>query len=177
MAEEQTSQDAPETITSEAPETPEPENSQAAIESPAAKGKPDAAKASEAYKQQRDEARAKHEALEKRIAELEVKDQTVKDLQTQLETEKAERAKEAKNLEAKRVNTLRLTQAGCIDPDVALGLLNEHGDVEKLKEEKPYLFGAEKPKGSTGLKPDGTSTDDAERERVRKLLGRNKNKE
>jgi hypothetical protein len=106
------------------------------------------------YKEQRDKARADLEALQKRIADLEGNAKEVTDLKAQLEKEKADRAKEATDLEAKRVNTVRLTQAGCVDVDVALGLLNEHADVDKLKDEKPYLFGT-KPTGSTGGKPGG----------------------
>lgn len=116
-------------------------------------GGPDASKAAEKYKQQRDEARAKLDEMQKRIEELTGSADEVAKLQAELKETREKYAEEAKRAEYKRVNSNRLIKEGCVDVDVALGLLDENGDVDKLKEEKPYLFTA--PKGSTGFKPNG----------------------
>ena len=97
-------------------------------------GGPDAAKAAEGYRKQRDEARRE---MAKR--------------------QKAESA--AKEAEYRRVNSVRLIKEGCVDVEVALTLLDENGDVDTLKKEKPYLFGSAS-KGSTGLKPNGSAAAD-----------------
>jgi hypothetical protein len=155
MAEE-TQTTPPDDPQAPAPADPAPTDPAPADPAPDAtkKGGPDAALAAADYREQRDRARAELADLQKRIAELEGKPSEIEGLKAQLETEREARALEAAELEGKRVNTVRLTQAGCIDIDVALGLLNEHGDVDKLKEEKPYLFGA-KQVGSTGVNPSG----------------------
>ena len=51
----------------------------------------------------------------------------------------------------------RLTEAGCIDCELGrAALASFDGDVDKLKEAKPYLFKANGPEPrSTGGKPDG----------------------
>lgn len=49
-----------------------------------------------------------------------------------------------------------LEMAGCRNVKAAKALLEDHGgDVSKLKEAEPWLFGKDKKEGSTGLKPDG----------------------
>jgi len=138
-------------------------------------GKPDAAKAAEKYKAQRDEARQQIADLEKHLAEYEGTDEAIKKLQAELAAtkEKAEAdakkaAADAKKAEADRVNSNRLTKAGCVDVDVALGLLDENGDVDKLMEQKPYLFTK---KGSTGLPPSGQGGDAASIAKAREAAG------
>ena len=50
-----------------------------------------------------------------------------------------------------------LTAAGCIDCELGRAALASFGgDVEKLKEAKPYLFGARGAGASTGGKPEGS---------------------
>ena len=131
-------------------------------------GKPDAAKAAEKYKAQRDEAREKIAAYEKQLAEYEGTDEAIKKLQAELAAAKEKAAADAKKAEADRVNSNRLTKAGCVDVDVALGLLDENGDVDKLMEQKPYLFTK---KGSTGLPPSGQGGDAASIARAREAAG------
>lgn len=123
-------------------------------------GGPDASKAAEKYKQQRDEARAKLDEMQKRVEELTGSADEVAKLQAELKETREKYAEEAKRAEYKRVNSNRLIKEGCVDVDVALGLLDENGDVDKLKEEKPYLFTAQS--GSTGLKPAGAANDEDE---------------
>ena len=54
-----------------------------------------------------------------------------------------------------------LKDAGCIDVKAASARLPEFdGDISKLKEECPYLFGKDKQTGTTGKKPEGTAGDD-----------------
>lgn len=80
------------------------------------------------------EAKAKREEYEKKIADLEAK---------MADTEVAH----------------KLELAGCLSVKAAKALLGDFdGDVSKLKAECPYLFQAEKKKGSTGLDPKGPST-------------------
>ena len=51
-----------------------------------------------------------------------------------------------------------LAAAGCIDLDLGrTALASLDGDVEKLKESKPYLFGVKQKPGSTGGSPDGSA--------------------
>ena len=111
----------------------------------------------ERYKQQRDDANKHLKELEDQVAGLKGKDEEVEALKKQIEDEKTAYAEKEGKLEGARVNTARLAQAGCIDIEVALPLLNEHGDVEALKKSKPYLF---QQTGSTGGKPAGVSADD-----------------
>ena len=70
----------------------------------------------------------------------------LQDLQAQLETAKATSATSIKNASA-------LAQAGCVDIEIALGLLSEEVTIEKLQESKPYLF--QSATVSTGTKPAG----------------------
>ena len=116
-------------------------------------GKPDAAKAAEKYRAQRDEERKRADALEEQIKNLKEKGD-IDAVMKQLEEQKAAAEKAEKKAERDRVNSARLAQAGCVDLEVALDLLDENGDVDSLKKAKPYLFA--KPKGSTGHKPDGS---------------------
>lgn len=123
-------------------------------------GGPDASKAAEKYKQQRDEARTQLAEMQKRIEELSGSAEEVEKLKEELKAEREKAEQDAREAERNRVNGNRLVKEGCVDVDVALGLLDENGDVDKLKEEKPYLFTAQS--GSTGLKPAGAANDEDE---------------
>ena len=115
----------------------------------------------ERYKQQRDDANERLKELEDQVAGLKGKDEEVEALKKQIEDEKTAYAEKESKLEGARVNTARLAQAGCIDIEVALPLLNEHGDVDALKKDKPYLF---QQTGSTGGKP-GAPTDSSDQDK------------
>ena len=125
-----------------------------------AAGVPDASRAAEKYKKQRDEARTQLEEMQKRIEELSGSAEEVEKLKEELKAEREKAEQDAREAERNRVNGNRLVKEGCVDVDVALGLLDENGDVDKLKEEKPYLFTAQS--GSTGLKPAGAANDEDE---------------
>ena len=131
---------------------------------------PNAAIAAEKYRAQRDEYKGQLEAkqrelddLSQRVKALEGDSEKVKELQAQLEAKDRESAEAAKKAEWDRVNTARLMKEGCVDVDVALGLLDDNGDVEALKKEKPYLFAKT---GSTGLRPGGDNDDHEERRKA-----------
>lgn len=118
-------------------------------------GGPDWQKAADNYRRQRDEEREKAASLKKQLDDLNAKGD-IDELRKLLE-EQQNQAKEAANkAEKDRINIGRLAKEGCIDIDVALSLLDENGDVEALKESKPYLFGTVQ-KGSTGLPPKGSA--------------------
>lgn len=141
-----------------------------------AHGKPDASKAAEKYKQQRDEANSKAKALQKQLDDLMAKGDIEK-LKAKYEADMEELEAKAKKAESDRVNATRLAAAGCIDIDVALELLDENGDVDALKKSKSYLFGTAA-LGSTGLKPDGAANDKESRlAEARKMAGVRKPKE
>lgn len=99
-------------------------------------------------------------AKDKRIAELQAQiDEAAKtkegrdDLQKKLDDMKAE-------LDDEKV-AHKLELAGCVNVKAAKALLDDYdGDVAKLKEECPYLFGKDKQTGTTGKKPEGTAGDD-----------------
>lgn len=99
-------------------------------------------------------------AKDKRIAELQAQiDEAAKtkegrdDLQKKLDEVKAE-------FEDEKV-AHKLEVAGCVNVKAARALLDDYdGDVSKLKEECPYLFGKEKQTGSTGFKPNGAAGGD-----------------
>ena len=102
---------------------------------------------------------------ERHDREMAEKDQKIAELQAQLEeaskTEEG-RAKLQKELDEAKASladmgvTHSLELAGCINVKAAKALLEDYdGDVAKLKEACPYLFGKEKQTGSTGKKPEG----------------------
>ena len=117
-------------------------------------GGPDAQKAADGYRKQRDEARAEIANLQKQLEALQAKGDPDA-LKAELEEAKTKAEADAKEAEFRRVNSVRLIKNGCVDVDVALTLLDENGDVDALKEAKPWLFGVVK-QGSTGLKPAGS---------------------
>jgi predicted nucleic acid-binding Zn-ribbon protein len=134
-------------------------------------GGPDAAKAAEKYRSQRDEQRKRADALEEQLKNLKAKGD-IDQVMQQLEEQRSEAEEAAKKAEADRVNSVRLAQAGCVDLEVALSLLDENGDVDALKESKPYLFNAKPKTGSTGFKPDGAAEGASEKlAKARKLAG------
>ena len=123
--------------------------------------KPNSAIAAEKYKKQRDTERERVKELEERIKAITDKGD-IDEVLKALKDEKAHSEELAKQAESDRVNTSRLAQAGCVDIEVALMLLDENGDVDALKKAKPYLF---KPQaGTTGFKsgnaPKNTSIDE-----------------
>ena len=132
-------------------------------------GGPDDAKAADKYKAQRDEARQQLRDLQEQVKALEADKDKVSQLQSQIEQMQRDAEEAAKKAESDRVNSNRLVKAGCVDVEVALGLLDENGDVDKLKESKPYLFGA--PKGSTGLPPAPSDDDKDEDALLDKAMG------
>lgn len=93
-----------------------------------------------------------------KIAELEGKlDEAAKteegraDLKAEIDKLRSEQAEER--------TAHKLEMAGCVDVKAAKARLSDFdGDVSKLKAKCPYLFQAEKKKGSTGLDPKGPST-------------------
>lgn len=97
--------------------------------------------------------------------DMAAKDAEIETLKKQLEeaTGKAKSGEDAlkrvEQLEARLADeklTHQLDQAGCVNAKAAKALLGDYeGDVGKLKEECPYLFGAARQQGSTGAKPQG----------------------
>lgn len=104
--------------------------------------------------------------------ELAAKDKTIAELQAQID--EAAKTKEGRDDLQKKLDEMKaeldgekvahkLEVAGCRNVKAARALLDDYdGDVAKLKEACPYLFGKDKQTGSTGFKPEGTSTDDDE---------------
>ncbi len=133
------------------------------------KGKPDAQKAYEQAKAQRDKYKEQVAELQEMIEGLSGKDEELKSLQAEIAKMKADSEAAAKKAEFARVNSARLAKEGCVDIEVALTLLDENGDVDALKEAKPYLFAK---KGSTGLPPAGAPDDsEARRKKARAAAG------
>lgn len=99
------------------------------------------------------------EAKNKQIAEL----QAQLDEKSKTEEGRAELKAELDRLKADMADERidhKLELAGCLNAKAAKALLGDYdGDVAKLKEGCPYLFGAEKKTGSTGLKPEGGAGD------------------
>lgn len=134
-----------------------------------AKGKPDKDIAYEKAKADRDKYKAQVAELQEKIQGLSGKDDELKGLQAEIEKMRADSEAAAKRAEFARVNSARLAKEGCVDIEVALTLLDENGDVEALKEAKPYLFAK---KGSTGLPPAGAPDDsEARRKKARAAAG------
>lgn len=93
---------------------------------------------------------AKIAELEAKIAEAAKTEEGRKKLQEEIEKLKADQADE-------RVKH-KLEMAGCRNTKAAKALLDDYdGDVSKLKEDCPYLFGEEKQRGKTGGKPAGSA--------------------
>lgn len=91
---------------------------------------------------------AKIAELEKQIGEAAKTEAGRTDLEKKIDKLKSEIAEERTNHS--------LEMAGCRNVKAAKALLEDHGgDVAKLKEAEPWLFGKDKKEGSTGLKPDG----------------------
>ena len=93
---------------------------------------------------------AKIAELEAKIAEAAKTEEGRKKLQEEIEKLKSDQADE-------RVKH-KLEMAGCRNTKAAKALLDDYdGDVSKLKEDCPYLFGEEKQRGKTGGKPAGSA--------------------
>lgn len=94
-------------------------------------------------------------AKDARISELEGK----VDDSAKTEEGRSSLAKEISELKAEIAEERtahKLEMAGCRNVKAAKALLEDHGgDVSKLKEAEPWLFGKEKKEGSTGFKPEG----------------------
>lgn len=111
-------------------------------------------------------------AMQKRIDELQGKLDDAAKTEKAREDLKREIAEMRESIKEERVSW-QLEKAGCRNIKAAKALLDDYeGDVDKLKAECPYLFEAEKPKGSTGGKPGGAVDDDAaELARMRRVAG------
>ena len=103
------------------------------------------------------------ERHDKEVAELQAKIDALEAKAAEAAEQKAKRdeyEKEVGDLRAELADsklTHSLEMAGCINVKAAKALLEDYsGDVSKLKEACPYLFGKEKQTGSTGKKPAGT---------------------
>ncbi len=105
------------------------------------------------YKRDMEEKDAKIAELEAKIAEQAKTEEGRKELQKQID--------EMKEAQANERVTHKLEMAGCKNTKAAKALLDDYdGDVVKLKEECPYLFGGEKKStGSTGGKPGGAASE------------------
>ncbi len=139
------------------PEPKEPEGDEGLLDE---HGKP--AINAEKYKRDMEKKDAKIAELEAKIAEQSKTEEGRKELQKQIDEMKAEQADE-------RV-THKLEMSGCLNTKAAKALLGDYdNDVEKLKEECPYLFQQDdgKPTGSTGVKP--TPTPRKTREEIRAI--------
>ena len=102
--------------------------------------------------------------------DLEAKDKEIEELKAQIA--EAAKTKEGREELEKKMDDLKaqmasekvgyqLELAGCVNVKAAKALLDDYdGDVAKLKEACPYLFGKEKKTGSTGAKPTGAAGDD-----------------
>lgn len=140
----------------------QPEQTEQTQEEPQkAKGEPDAQRAAERYRQQRDDARKMAEELQEQISLLQNENAKIAELKQQLEQERSEVERKLKRSEYERLNSGALIKEGCLDVDVALTLLSDEVDVATLKEKKPYLFARES--GKTGLQPNGSTPTDSER--------------
>ena len=102
--------------------------------------------------------------------DLEAKDKEIEALKAQIA--EAAKTKEGREELEKKMDDLKaqmasekvgyqLELAGCVNVKAAKALLDDYdGDVAKLKEACPYLFGKEKKTGATGAKPTGPAGDD-----------------
>lgn len=102
--------------------------------------------------------------------DLEAKDKEIEELKAQIA--EAAKTKEGREELEKKMDDLKaqmasekvgyqLELAGCVNVKAAKALLDDYdGDVTKLKEACPYLFGKEKKTGATGAKPTGAAGDD-----------------
>ena len=102
--------------------------------------------------------------------DLQAKDKEIEELKAQIA--EAAKTKEGREALEKKVDDLKaqmasekvgyqLELAGCVNVKAAKALLDDYdGDVAKLKEACPYLFGKEKQTGTTGKKPAGPAGDD-----------------
>lgn len=149
---------------------PEPKQGEGAQEGASGDPKPAAGESQDGGE---DEVEDKHGQpginREKYQRDIEAKDKQIAELQAQLdEKSKTEEGRAALKAELDKLKAdmadertdHRLELAGCLNAKAAKALLGDYdGDVAKLKEACPYLFGVEKKTGSTGLKPEGAAGD------------------
>lgn len=105
---------------------------------------------------------------EKYARDMKARDDKIAELQAQLDEKakteegRASLKKELDDLKAEMAGERvahKLEMAGCRNVKAAKALLDDYdGDVDKLKDECPYLFEGKKA-GSTGLKPEGGASD------------------
>ncbi|MBM7000543.1 hypothetical protein I3I95_10540 [bacterium] len=114
------------------------------------------------------------ERRDRKIAELEAQLKAANDAKASDGGKAAQALREVSELKAQladeRVNA-RLAEAGCVDAKCAKARLDEFGgDVAKLKEAAPYLFGAKAVPRSTG--GEGSGGGDADGlARLRRIAG------
>nr|DAQ98699.1 MAG TPA: minor structural protein [Caudoviricetes sp.] len=113
--------------------------------------------------------------------DLEAKDKEIEELKAQIA--EAAKTKEGREELEKKMDDLKaqmasekvgyqLELAGCVNVKAAKALLDDYdGNVAKLKEACPYLFGKEKHTGTTGVKPSGAPSGEAKtiREALRQI--------
>ena len=96
---------------------------------------------------------AKIAELEGKLEEAAKTEEGRADLKAEIDKLRAEQAEER--------TAHKLEMSGCVDVKAAKARLADFdGDVAKLNEECPYLFGKDKQTGTTGKKPEGTAGDD-----------------
>ena len=102
-------------------------------------------------------------ALQKKIDDLQAKiDDAAKTEKARDELKKE--VQEARDAIKEEKLNWQLEKAGCRNIKAARALLDDYeGDISKLKDDCPYLFEEEKPKGSTGGKPSGALDDKEKR--------------
>lgn len=103
--------------------------------------------------------------LEAKLAKAANDAQALADLRAEIDQVKQNTADERQSWE--------LEKLGCRDIETAKAVIgNYQGDVQALKDAKPWLFESDKPKGTTGLKPTG-APDSAQTklDEARKLMG------
>jgi len=127
---------------------------------------PEQAEGDEGVKDSHGQAGINKERHDKEVAALQAEIAKLKGEAAEAAEAKAKREEYEQKfaaLEAKMADTERthsLEMAGCRNVKAAKALLDDYaGDVGKLKEACPYLFGEERKTGSTGGKPTGPSSD------------------
>ncbi len=111
---------------------------------------------------------------DRKIAELEAQLKADDDAKASDGDKVAQALREVSELKARLADervSARLAEAGCVDAKCAKARLDEFGgDVAKLKEAAPYLFGAKAVPRSTG--GEGSGGDDADGlARLRRIAG------
>lgn len=107
---------------------------------------------------------------ERHDREMAEKDARIKELEDALE--EASKTAEGREELASKIEELKgelagervdhsLEMAGCLNAKAAKAVLADYdGDVEKLKDDCPYLFSAGRKTGTTGARPEGAGRDE-----------------